>query len=58
MKKKKLPKGLRKYIRKEKARIRREVFDRKEQERLINELYKQFLPKKNLEKQSLMEAAK
>ena len=43
MKKRKLPKSLRKYIRKEKARIRREVLDIKEQERLIQELYKKFL---------------
>ncbi len=42
--KKKLPKSLRKYIRREKARIRREVFDIEEQERLINELYKKLLP--------------
>ena len=40
---KKLPKSIRKYIRKEKARIRREVLDIKEQERLISELYKKFL---------------
>jgi hypothetical protein len=39
---KKLPKSLRKYIRKEKSRIRREVLDLKEQERLINELYKRL----------------
>ena len=43
MKKRKLPKSLRKYIRKEKARIRREVLDIREQERLIQELYKKFL---------------
>ena len=42
MKKRKLPKSLRKYIRKEKARIRREVLDFKKQEELINELYKRF----------------
>lgn len=41
--KKKLPKSLRKFIRKEKARIRREVFDLKEQERLIQQLYQKFL---------------
>jgi len=41
--KRKLPKSLRKYIRKEKARIRREVLDIKEQKRLIQELYKKFL---------------
>jgi len=39
---KKLPKSLRKYIRKEKARIRREVLDLKEQEQLISELYKKL----------------
>ena len=41
---KKLPKSLRKFIRKEKARIRREVLDVKEQEKLINELYQNFFP--------------
>jgi len=41
--KRRLPKSLRKYIRKEKARIRREVLDLKEQEKLINELYQKFL---------------
>ena len=39
---KKLPRSLRKYIRREKARIRREVLDFKKQEELINELYKRF----------------
>ena len=43
--KRKLPKSLRKYIRKEKARIRREVLDIKEQERLIQELYQEFFEK-------------
>jgi len=42
MGKKKLPESLRKYIRKEKARIRREVLDLKEQERIIRELYQKF----------------
>ncbi len=37
--KKKLPKSLRKFIRREKARIRREVLDLKKQEELISELY-------------------
>jgi hypothetical protein len=41
--KKKLPKSVRKFIRKEKARIRREVLDIKEQEKLINGLYEKFL---------------
>ena len=39
---KKLSKSLRKYIRKEKARIRREVLDIKEQEKLIDGLYQKF----------------
>jgi hypothetical protein len=49
---KKMPKSLRKYIRREKARIRREVLDVKEQERLINELYQKFL-KQNENKRDL-----
>jgi len=40
---KKLPKGLKKFIRQEKARIRREVLDIKKQEELIKELYKKFI---------------
>ena len=43
MEKKKLPKSLRKYIRLEKARIRREILDFKEQGVKIDELYKKFL---------------
>jgi len=39
---KKLPKSVRKHIRLEKARIRREVSDSEERERLIGELYKNF----------------
>ncbi|MBZ9572663.1 hypothetical protein KJA17_00495 [Patescibacteria group bacterium] len=46
MLKKRLPRSQRKYIRKEKARIRREVLDLKQQEKLINELYKKFLKDK------------
>ena len=42
MKVKKPPKGLRKFIRKEKARIRREVLDLKEQEKLISQLYQKL----------------
>ena len=37
-----LSKSTRKFIRGEKARIRREASDVKEQDRLINELYKRF----------------
>jgi len=53
MGKKKLPKSTRKYIRLEKARIRREVLDLKEQEKLIKDLYqntsKQYENKRNLQ---------
>jgi len=52
MKRKRLPKSLRKFIRKEKARIRREVLDLKEQKRLVNEIYQKFfrIPDKTEEK--------
>ena len=39
---KRLPKSIRKFIRREKARIRREVFNLKKQEELINELYQKI----------------
>jgi len=39
MSKKKMPKSIKKYIRREKARIRREVLDTKKQKELINKLY-------------------
>ena len=39
---KKLSKSIRIFIRREKARIRRSVFDLKEQEKLISGLYQQF----------------
>jgi len=42
----KLPRSIRKFIRKEKARIRKEILDLKEQEKLIQELYQKFLIKK------------
>lgn len=46
--KRRLPKSLRKFIRREKARIRREVSDGQEREKLISELYsetkKEFYP--------------
>lgn len=48
-----LSKGLRKYIRKEKARIRREILDVEEQKKLIDEIYKQFAPKVREEKSQL-----
>lgn len=46
MTRKKLPKSLRKYIRQEKARIRREVLDLKKQEELIQELYQKIYENK------------
>ncbi len=49
-KKKQFSNSQRKYIRKEKARIRREILDVKEQEKLIDELYK---PKKKEVKKPL-----
>lgn len=39
---KKLPKSVRKHIRFEKARIRREVPDKEEQKKIFSELYKSF----------------
>jgi hypothetical protein len=43
----KLPKSLRKFIRKEKARIRRESLDWKEEEKKIKEIYEKIPKKKN-----------
>ncbi len=40
-----MPKSLRKFIRREKARIRREILDVKEQEKLISELNQRFIKK-------------
>ncbi|MEF8847337.1 MAG: hypothetical protein V5A57_02845 [Candidatus Paceibacterota bacterium] len=40
---KELPKSVRKHIRREKARIRRESLDEEEQQKLIKQLYKRFL---------------
>ncbi len=45
MKKKRMPKSLRKHIRKEKARIRREILDLGEQQKQIQELYQRFFKK-------------
>lgn len=42
MGKRKFSRSVKKFIRKDKARIRREVSDLGEQKRLINELYKKF----------------
>jgi len=45
MERRKMPRSIRKFIRQEKARIRREVLDIKKQEELINQLYQRFLKK-------------
>jgi hypothetical protein len=45
MGKKCMPKSVRKFIRREKARIKREVLDIKEQEKLISELYQKIFGK-------------
>jgi len=37
-----MPKSIRKFIRQEKVRIRREILDVKEQEKQIQELYKKI----------------
>jgi len=41
--KRKLPKSVKKHIRKEKARIRREVWNLKEQEKLIKKVYEKLI---------------
>lgn len=41
-KKKRLAKSIRKFVRKEKARIRREVLDPKKQKELIDQLCKKY----------------
>ncbi len=46
MAKKRMAKSSRKFIRKEKARIRREVLDIEEQEELIAKIYKKFFKEK------------
>jgi len=43
-----LPKSVRKYIRKEKARIRREILDIQKQEEAIKQLYEKFLEHSNI----------
>jgi len=48
-----MPNSTRKYVRLEKARIRRQVLDFKEQKRLIDELYKKLIIKKDENKRDL-----
>lgn len=47
MKIKKMPASIRKHIRKEKARIRREILDVKEREQKIQSLYAKFGKKRS-----------
>jgi len=47
MRKKHLPKSLRKFIRREKARINRQVFDLKEQKKLVRNIYKNLKVSRN-----------
>jgi len=49
MKKKRLQKSIRKFIRLQKARIRREVLVLKEQEKQIQQLYKGLCPRERAE---------
>jgi len=58
MAKKKLPKSTRKYIRLEKARIRREALDLKEQEKLIKELYQKFFKTIKEDKSSFLPSSR
>ena len=46
MKRKHLSKSIRKFIRREKSRIRRNILDIKEQEKQINKLSEKFLSSK------------
>jgi hypothetical protein len=41
-----LSKSVRQHIRKEKARIRREVSDLEERKKVVSDLYQKYLPKK------------
>ena len=52
-----MPNSIRKYIRREKARIRREALDIKKQEELISQLYQKLL-KKNETKRDLQPSNK
>ena len=45
-----MPRSIRKFIRREKARIRREVLDIKEQEKQIQELYQKIFEKLKMKK--------
>jgi len=53
-----MPKSIRKFIRKEKARIRREILDIKEQEKLILKLYEKIHPVKSPPKRGAKQSNK
>ncbi len=46
---KRLPKGIKKRIREEKNRIKREILEVKEQKELVNKLYKKYDNKRDLQ---------
>ena len=50
---KRMPSSIRKYIRQEKSRIRREVLDLKKQKELIGDLYQELLKYKKKGDESL-----
>lgn len=50
MRKKRMPKSIRKFIRREKARIRGQFLDIKEQEDKIKQIYQKFSKTKNKNK--------
>ncbi len=52
MTKKKLPKSIRKYLRKEKARIRKYFSDSEEQDKLIKELLERYKNDNNVPQRS------
>ena len=58
MRKKQFPQSVRKFIRRKKARIHREVLDLKEQEKLIQDFYKQLLKNHYEDKRNLQSSNK
>jgi hypothetical protein len=57
MREKRLPKSLRKFIRKEKARIRREFSDLDQQKKSISEIYEKLI-KSHVDKRDLQPSNK
>ncbi len=58
MSKKRLPKSIRKFLRREKARIRSRVLDLKKQKELIDELYAKFLGSYSIKKDNFSKKRK